>query len=314
MAHPVNQETNMRKTTSMLSLVCGAAIGVAAMYLLDPETGEERRRRLAKAAEETLGSAGGKLSETWNSISEKAGDWAGKASEYGHNLADRAAGYAQAVGGSAVDSADGATDAVGSYASRIATQAAELAKHLAEQARAVGSGWARQATDASGSAADSARSGLAGIGGRLFEHLRGAAKDATDRASDWSDRGRDAAEEARSASGRYLHRAASALSGEDQGSVAKPVAATAITCCAVGAGLMYLMDPDRGPARRRALYEQTQNCLNHTGTLFRTAGQHARSALTEGMSCTRDMANDVMSRATHHRSDQPTANSSQMQD
>src|SRR3954468_7056992 len=72
-------------TTGVLSLLGGAALGTLAMYLLDPEQGDERRaaaRHLAQRAFRTTADAArnayhrgsGVASDAWEKVSEKAAD------------------------------------------------------------------------------------------------------------------------------------------------------------------------------------------------------------------------------------------------
>ena len=130
--------------------------------------------------------------------------------------------------------------------------------------------------DATDSASSSARSGMSGasdaassiadrlssVGSRWF----GSAKDT---ASDWRGRSK---------------RAAAAMRGEDEHSLAVPVASTAIGFLAVGAGVMWLLDPERGADRRALVWEKTNQCISETGKMFRNAGESIRSQLGGGES------------------------------
>src|SRR5438874_12427635 len=68
-----------------LSLLAGAGIGMALMYLLDPEQGRERRYRMRRAAGDALESAGA-------TISSSLGAAAGGASSFGSRVRDRVSG------------------------------------------------------------------------------------------------------------------------------------------------------------------------------------------------------------------------------
>src|SRR5687767_6786034 len=76
-----------------LSMLGGAVVGALAMYLLDPESGEQRRRRVA----ETTGEAAARASETfgpmWERMSETAKaaatSLAAGATAAGHGIAEK---------------------------------------------------------------------------------------------------------------------------------------------------------------------------------------------------------------------------------
>lgn len=56
-------------------------------------------------------------------------------------------------------------------------------------------------------------------------------------------------------------------------SMALPVTASAVGCCALGLGLMYMLDPDRGRERRQWLMGSIGSCVRSTGQSFRHLGQ-----------------------------------------
>jgi len=53
---------------------------------------------------------------------------------------------------------------------------------------------------------------------------------------------------------------------------------SALTCFAAGAGLMALLDPARGRARRAVMRDKTVSALNDTGTGLRRTGQYPRDS------------------------------------
>jgi hypothetical protein len=57
-----------------LVLVAGAGLGLAAMYLLDPESGSHRRGAISHATRTTIGGIGHSLSHVGNAISHGAGN------------------------------------------------------------------------------------------------------------------------------------------------------------------------------------------------------------------------------------------------
>ena len=84
------------------SLLGGAGLGAAVMYLFDPDLGERRRQEAIDRTEGAFGSTGERLGNTWNSLSETAGQWASKASGAVSHARDKAEAYADdAVDGAA---------------------------------------------------------------------------------------------------------------------------------------------------------------------------------------------------------------------
>lgn len=129
-----------RKTENTMSLLGGALLGAAAMYLLDPEAGRRRRENLAESTGDALGRAGEAIGPVWDSVSEHARDLSGRLAGGAADARDSSADYlsgwgdtissfgrrvgkgAQGVGRSATSSArearDTAWDSARHYASR----------------------------------------------------------------------------------------------------------------------------------------------------------------------------------------------------
>ena len=57
-----------------LVLLAGLGAGLAAMYVLDPQAGPQRRKQISRAAGAALETAGEKLGSTWNQLSSTAAD------------------------------------------------------------------------------------------------------------------------------------------------------------------------------------------------------------------------------------------------
>lgn len=68
---------------SLLSLIVGAAAGVAAGMLLAPYAGKESRRKIAETANSLKNEFGGQLEDTLNKLSEVADSALATLSNYG---------------------------------------------------------------------------------------------------------------------------------------------------------------------------------------------------------------------------------------
>ena len=192
---------NMRNwfevTTSLLG---GAGIGAAVMYLFDPDRGDNRRAYLGKQAADAAASAEAALESGWHAVSDRA----------------RSAGryIAAQAGGAASDASDWVDDTKQS--------AARQARGAMQQARGYG---------------------------------------------------------------RNLHRSAGSYMGYNEGPSAASVgsvAAGVIGALAVGAGLMYLLDPEQGRKRRAAARDKAVDYGRTAGHYVQDAASsvadHARSA------------------------------------
>lgn len=267
----------MRKTQSALSLLGVAAVGAAAMYLLDPKAGAERRRRLSEQAGGALAGAEEALGEGWETLSAKASDLAARAAKFGSDAMGSAADCVADFKSRASEGAGEAASSAGSYAERIAREAAEYAQRLSEQARAVGAQWAGDT-----------QSAWKGLGSKIVDRIRGASDSAHNGAEQVSEQAQSLAEEARNwarraqaASGALLHRAGDAIGGEeeDEHGIIAPIALTAIACCAVGLGAYYFLNPEHGEERRTMALEKSSDVVKQTGDLFRRVGRQVRSRL-----------------------------------
>src|SRR3954466_6071792 len=122
------------KTEAGLSLLGGALLGAAAMYLLDPESGRRRREYIGEMAEDKLGPAWDTARAASAALAEKAGDYSAHLSDRAHdaatNLYSRAGDAADAVG----DSGSGLFDTLRHFGRGIVGHASGAASNAADYA------------------------------------------------------------------------------------------------------------------------------------------------------------------------------------
>lgn len=193
-----------QKTQNLLSLLCGALAGAAAMYLLDPETGQRRRQLIRRQAGDYLGSAGETLQSGWEKVAHRARD----------------------VGGA-----------------------------VAHSARDIGSAVADRAKEWTGAASEQAED-VTDYGNRLWGRVQQLGRRIGSRAEDLRDRARGAVE---------------------RSTPLLPISLTGIGCCAIGAGLMYLMDPHRGHSRRARLADKITSFARRTRRSISRTGEDWRN-------------------------------------
>lgn len=244
----------MRKTENMMSLMGGALVGAAAMYLLDPDQGRKRREHLKDHAGEYIGSAGEVLQSGFEKVTDQARG-------VGQTIADKAEDYGQ----------------------RLSDLAHEYSEKLTEHAKGAGSSWTDRAKDAGASLTDTVDD-LRSRGRKLWGRYSGKAQDAAGDASDnISEYGNQLWDQVRGLGKKLSSRGDDAISsarsyvGEEHSSPVLPVTATAIGCCAIGAGLMFLMDPQRGRSRRAWLTDKVTSMVRQTGGSFYQTGKHLKN-------------------------------------
>jgi gas vesicle protein len=238
------------KTQNMMSLLGGALVGAAAMYLLDPDVGARRRKYVKQQAGEYLGDAGERLQSGWENVAEGARDWGGtiaqKAQKYGHRLAD---------------------------------QGQDIGSDVSETA----GGWL-----------SSGRKWLGGHLGKAQDYVPGNRQ----MARDLKDYSKGLWEKARGMGSR-IQRSTSA----EEHSAVLPVAVTALGCCALGAGLMFIIDPRLGRSRRSWLMDKANSIFRRTRRSFYRTGNdianraHGVAAETRG----KWQSQDSSSRQLHER-------------
>ena len=192
-----------------LSLLGGAVLGAVAMYLLDPEAGDRRRRQIAEASGEAARATGDTLGPIWERVSDAA-------KTAGLGIASGAA----ALGHGAAEKYEDVRDS-------------RAVRHFGDNARGFGYSVAEKFK----------RAGL---------QTRKAAASA--------------------APANWFH--------QEEESHAGAYAATGLGTLILGAGLMYILDPQRGNQRRRQLVDRATSVVNRTGRTFRQVGRDVRNRAT----------------------------------
>jgi gas vesicle protein len=233
----------MRKTENAIALLGGALLGAAAMYVLDPDMGKKRRRYIADQAGDYFDEAGNLVRGGWETVRDRAG-------EFGSTVADKAAEYRDRVSGLADE-----------YRSRM-QDARDSASDTAGDLKSRGRHWWNRLVGGASDYADD----YAGRASDLRENMTDYGKDLWTRArkigSRLSGRAGDAVRTAR-------HR----IAGEEESSPLLPITLTGLGCCAIGVGLMYLMDPRLGRSRRAWLADKTSSIVRRTGRTFYGTGR-----------------------------------------
>lgn len=208
---------------STLSLLGGAGLGAAIMYLFDPDLGQQRRRDVTETAGDAL-----------------------------HTTAQAASDTARSVAG------------------RISDYAQELADNLGSQASRLSSGLTDGASNLAGSAMDSARAAA-----------RDAGNSARDYASSATDRARGTRDDLVGRAGSLWSNARKSIAGERSHPVALTAGITGgtIGLLALGAGVMYFWDPDRGRGRRAWARDKVFSASRRAGRQARGLGRHLGNQL-----------------------------------
>jgi len=115
------------KKDNTLSLLGGAVLGAAAMYLLDPDAGERRRRELAERTGDATSRAGESLGPVWERVSDTARN-------FGSSLATGASAFGHSAMSKFDDLRGGASDAAGRVGDRASEHASNLGAQFSEHA------------------------------------------------------------------------------------------------------------------------------------------------------------------------------------
>jgi hypothetical protein len=227
-----------RKTENTLSVLGGALLGAAAMYLLDPEQGRRRREYLGEVTGEAMRATGDAVGPAWETIAERVRDASGRLAEgagaFGAAAASRASGAAESARDSGSSAYSGARDTL--------------------------SDW----TDALGSL------------GRRF----------TKRASGWGHSAREYSSDAAGRARSYLpwH--------EEEESHATAYTVAGLSAAALGAGLIYFLDPNNGRRRRALAGQQINRIVNDCGRAFNQSGRYMQDLMNRS----RGVAHEARSR------------------
>jgi gas vesicle protein len=300
------------KTEDAACLLGGALLGAAAMYLLDPELGQKRRRRAANAASDTVENAGDYLSEGWDHVRSAASDLGGRAADLRDRAYDRVSDLADQFGGQAQKTSKQArkaatkagkygnslSDRARSVASRLSDRASDLMGRASDYASRFGdasSDWAHSArktiSDTYGRARDYAddtlddaadyrddlRENVRDTGSHWYDQVRGWTSKAASQAKDYLpsliSTAKSAGKQASKAGSKSVRRVSNAMD-DHEGFGAGSFLGTAVGCVAVGAACMYFFDPDRGRARRTWCQQKVGSLVHQTGKSMRATGEN----------------------------------------
>jgi hypothetical protein len=242
-----------------LSILVGAGVGMALMYLLDPAEGSARRAQIERTARERLA---------------QASNAASAGLEHLHGVVDRAAQTpaVQAIAARAAEAARGAFDEFGNRATSAASNAQQ-------QAHEAASGF---------------QAGLDGLHSQVAGRLNDLSSKYGDKASKWANDLRDSAQ---ARYGKWLNKSSLALGrDEDHRYVGQTVCA--LSSLALGAGAVYLFDPEQGHRRRSQLIENATNTVRETGDFFRKAG---RRLVTRSRAVARSASEQAIGAVSHLR-------------
>jgi len=228
-----------RTIESTLAILGGLGIGAAAMYLMDPKQGQNRRAAIASGASNavsgTRDAAAASLHRASDRLSATAQSAKSRAAHYARDLADR---VINEVESRAHDIASGATDAL----HHAADSAHDAMAHSGRLAKLGGMATGLASTAMS----------------KLMHHKAAEAQDSV--------------EALRAELADRIHRATAT---HEEHPVAEWTGHTLGTFgfLAIGAGCMYFLDPSRGRARRAWLTDKITSTVRRTGKRARGIGQ-----------------------------------------
>lgn len=212
--------------------------------------------------------------KTENSLSLLGGALAGAAVMYflDPDNGDRRRHVAGEAAGETFDSAGNALgrgwDAARVYGSSLAGHAGEYSSQLADHARNASVAAAAGLASGAGSLRESRPMRAAGgWANELLDRARGFGSDVSDGAARQSHRAR--------------HAAAQAIDADVHHTNYGGYAATGAGTLAIGAAMMYFLDPTRGGQRRTRMAREATRICEQTGTAFRETGSRIASRLRQ---------------------------------
>jgi gas vesicle protein len=183
---------------------------------------------------------------------------------------------------SAGDALRATGEAVGPAWESISDRARDMSQRLSEGAQSMGS----SLSDRAGAARDSARD----AGSDAYGSVRGAFGSARDTAGSWAESlgdwgrgfGKRVSRGARGVSEDVSSRARRLSPWHEEESHATAYTVAGISAAALGAGLIYLLDPQNGRRRRAMAVDQLTGVVNQTGRAFRQSGRYVQDLMNRG--------------------------------
>jgi ElaB/YqjD/DUF883 family membrane-anchored ribosome-binding protein len=224
--------------TSVVAVAGFTGLGVAAMYLLDPEMGERRRAAIRSAT----GDATSSTDDAFRATVQRAGGAvktvAHSAEDLAHKIADRLSDH-----WSSAKNAVGSTrDAAASGGNQAASAVGDQVSWASNQARGFWNRASRSASDAHDEISAHRAKIRSGVS-TLRERIHGAVDHLA---------------------GKHEEHRALALTGHTAGTVG---------VLAIGAGAMYFLDPAKGPERRSEIVEEVRGWVRRAGHSIRGYGE-----------------------------------------
>jgi len=266
------------KTEGSMALIGGALLGAAAMYLMDPEVGERRRRRLAAAAEDALGDVSGRAKSVASNLGSHAAKIQHEAAEYAQHLADQAHQVATDLTARASRHVSGDPRAALEAGRHMGAKWFDRARHIFSHAHDAANDYA----DDAAKEAHAHASHLRDVASHLWNRARGfvshvpsaAAEHANQLQNELAERTDPWRKVAARRVSRASHQAQAFLGHEEPHHFgAGTLLSSTIGCCAVGAGLMYFLDPKQGHARQKWAADKIMGCVKQTGQAMRGIGR-----------------------------------------
>ncbi len=246
--------------SNTIALIGGAAVGAAAMYLLDPDLGEDRRKDVSGTASDAVSSTRSALGSTVSGASDSAHSVANTIGKYSKRFAGQASGAASSTADSLSDAAGSAADAVKSAHKAtkknigdVVDAAVSYGSSLFTKASKKKDDW----LDTAASTANQAKS----TGWHLFKQVKATHDGLHDRAA-------SAVSRAKSAGRKAVEPESNAYA------TAGGITAGTLGVLAVGAAMMYFLDPERGRTRRALAQAKAYSLSRQSGNKIRRYGHH----------------------------------------